>query len=229
MLTQQQLAQFRSAGVVVLPAFIQQAELAQLSAGVDAVLEHDRSQRFREYQGTEYDMQNLPVPGTTSMALPRYSALASQPAEEVDLHVGLMRMRTSVGEVAEHSAAIGEALLGSGPIWSAMTQLLGPDFIFVGSEVMCGSWNEWRGQGWHSDRGMADGGSNPDELEFTRAKLMAYTVTTEPQRGALRVIPCSNRPPLHGALTRMIQGQAGTCTNPFSTALVYGTRARYPY
>lgn len=205
MLTEQQLAQFRSAGVVVLRQFFAPADLARLSAGVDVVLAADRGRRYREYQGVEYDMENLPG-DAASMALPRYSVLASQPAEEVELHVGLMRMRTSVGGVAEHNAALGETMLASEAVWGAMGQLLGPEFIFVGSEVMCGSWNEWRGQGWHSDRGMADGDSDLDELAFTRAKLMAYpAMATQPQHGALRVIPASHRRPLHGALTRLVQ------------------------
>lgn len=82
------------------------------------------------------------------------------------------------------------------------------DFIFVGSEIMCGSWNAWRGQGWHSDRGMQQGGSDLHELAWPRAKFMMYTSATRADCGALRVIPASHLAPLHGDLTRLIQSES---------------------
>jgi ectoine hydroxylase-related dioxygenase (phytanoyl-CoA dioxygenase family) len=205
-LSEAELQTFRTAGFVVLRGFFDDAEMDLIGREVSSVLADDRGRRFRRAQdGIEYDMENLPVPGTASMELERYSQLVGESASAVDERVALMRTRTSTGFVAERSHPLGEAIVAGDKVWSLMGQLLGEDFIFAGSEVMCGSWNNWRGQGWHSDRGMADGGSDLDELNWTRAKLMMYTTNTSAECGALRVIPASHRAPLHGELTRMIQ------------------------
>ena len=198
--------QFRTAGFVMLRQLFDPAEMDRIGGAVDAVLAADRGQRYRlANDGIEYDTENLPVHGTPSMGLERYRALAGESAAEVELRVELMSTRTSAGFVAERSQPLGETLVAGEKVWPMMAQLLGGDFIFTGSEVMCGSWNSWRGQSWHSDRGMVNGGSDPDELVWTRAKFLMYTSETRASAGALRLIPASHRAPLHGELTRMIQ------------------------
>ena len=205
-LSEAELEQFRTAGFVVLRGFFDAEEMNLITREVSSVLDADRGRRYRRAQdGIEYDMQNLPEHGTASMDLERYSQLAGESASAVEERVELMRTRTSTGFVAERSQALGEVVVAGDKVWPMMEQLLGKTFIFTGSEIMCGSWNSWRGQGWHSDRGMADGGSDLDELNWTRAKFMMYTTDTSAERGALRVIPASHRAPLHGELTRMIQ------------------------
>ena len=205
-LSEADLEAFRTAGFVVLRGFWDDAEMDLIGREVSSVIADDRGRRYRRAQdGIEYDMKNLPVPGTESMELERYSQLVGESASAVEERVALMRTRTSTGFVAERSQPLGEAIVAGDKVWSLMEQLLGEDFIFAGSEIMCGSWNSWRGQGWHSDRGMSDGGSNLDELNWTRAKFMMYTTDTSAEHGALRVIPASHRALLHGELTRMIQ------------------------
>jgi ectoine hydroxylase-related dioxygenase (phytanoyl-CoA dioxygenase family) len=207
LLSERECEQFRTVGFVVLRQFFSPVEVENIVAPVEHVLRTDRSRRYRmAADGIEYDMENLPFPGTAAMSLERYAGLAQLSAAEVNLRVELMRMRTSVGEVAEQQPTLGEQLLADDKVWDKIAQLLGEDFIFTGSEVMCGSFNEWHGQGWHSDRGMAPGGSDLDELAWQRAKLLMYPgMKTTAGAGALRVIPASHRPPLHGELTRMIQ------------------------
>ena len=100
--------------------------------------------------------------------------------------------------VVEQNDAIGELLFAESRAWDIMEELLGPDFILAGSEAMRGSFNAQADQGFHSDRGMGDGGSNQAELDYTRVKMMVYTVPTTAEHGALRVIPASHRAPLHG-------------------------------
>ena len=100
--------------------------------------------------------------------------------------------------VVEQNDEIGELLFAESRAWDIMAELLGPDFILAGSEAMRGSFNAQADQGFHSDRGMGDGGSNKAELDYTRVKMMVYTVPTTAEHGALRVIPASHRAPLHG-------------------------------
>ena len=111
---------------------------------------------------------------------------------------GCLLTPRALAVVVEQNDEIGELLFAESRAWDIMAELLGPDFILAGSEAMRGSFNAQADQGFHSDRGMGDGGSNKAELDYTRVKMMVYTVPTTAEHGALRVIPASHRAPLHG-------------------------------
>ena len=91
-------------------------------------------------------------------------------------------------------------------IYDPVEQLLGPEFIWGGSDG-----NLYVGDtAWHSD-------SKPDPVEYlyTRIKVALYLDPVTSHTGCLRVIPGSHRPPLHEdleplrLLRRMQPGYAG--------------------
>jgi ectoine hydroxylase-related dioxygenase (phytanoyl-CoA dioxygenase family) len=89
-------------------------------------------------------------------------------------------------------------------LWCVAEQLLGIDFVWLGSEG-----NRFVGNtGWHPD------GS---ELSYRRLKVIFYFESLDVTNGALRVIPGSHRDPLHSALRPLIQ-RKGSITP-------YGARA----
>jgi len=78
-------------------------------------------------------------------------------------------------------------------LYAPMEQLLGKGFIWSGSEgnnaIAPGPAHDW-----HADR------PGPKELDYRRIKIMLYLSAMKKEEGALRVIPGSQREPLHSAL-----------------------------
>ena len=76
-------------------------------------------------------------------------------------------------------------------IYKTVEELLGPDFIWAGSEgnITAGDHE------WHPDRPGDD-----EEISYVRLKTMLYLDETTKESGALRVIPGSHRMPLHGEI-----------------------------
>ncbi len=79
-------------------------------------------------------------------------------------------------------------------IYGMMERLLGPGFIWGGSEGQDGR----ASADWHADR------PGVDELFFTRIKVHLYLDATTEAIGALRVIPGSHRMPLHELLVTQL-------------------------
>jgi hypothetical protein len=73
-------------------------------------------------------------------------------------------------------------------IYRIIEQLLGPEFIWSGSE---GNLTVHSEHGWHADR------QGEAELSYIRIKVMFYLDPVTKERGCLRVIPGSHRLPLH--------------------------------
>ena len=78
-------------------------------------------------------------------------------------------------------------------IYNAMGALLGPGFIWSGSE---GNYaiDPDPTHDWHADR------PGRFELDYLRIKIMLYLSPMKKEEGALRLIPCSHRDPLHTEL-----------------------------
>ena len=79
-------------------------------------------------------------------------------------------------------------------IYGTMEKLLGPGFIWAGSEGQNGR----ASADWHTDR------PGREELFFTRIKTHLYLDVTTEDAGALRVIPGSHRMPLHDLLVTQL-------------------------
>jgi hypothetical protein len=79
-------------------------------------------------------------------------------------------------------------------IYIPMTQLLGQDVIWSGSEGNQGIAGGRAAHHWHADR------PGPLELGYTRIKIILYMDPMRKDTGALRVIPGSHRSPFHEAL-----------------------------
>jgi len=78
-------------------------------------------------------------------------------------------------------------------IYPAVEQLMGPDFVWVGSE---GNISGRDNIVWHPDRKYY----NPEEerfVDFAQMKVMIYLQTVTRDSGCLRVIPGSHRMPYH--------------------------------
>ena len=80
-------------------------------------------------------------------------------------------------------------LLVDDRIHGTIEGLLGPDFIFAGSE---GQVTSHRYHGWHTDRP-----GDEEELSYLRIKVMIYLDPLDKDSGCLRVIPGSHQLPLH--------------------------------
>jgi len=78
-------------------------------------------------------------------------------------------------------------------IYGAMQSLLGGGLIWSGSEGNKES-DPPGDHDWHADR------PGPKELDYRRIKIMLYLSAMKKEEGALRVIPGSQREPLHSAL-----------------------------
>lgn len=73
-------------------------------------------------------------------------------------------------------------------IYGTVERLLGPDFIWAGSE---GNVNVNYQHRWHSDR------PGEHQLDYKRVKIMFYLDSLTADSGALRVMPGSHRMPMH--------------------------------
>jgi hypothetical protein len=76
-------------------------------------------------------------------------------------------------------------------IYQPIEQLLGPGFIWGGSEGNKGSFNETNDHQWHCDR------AGELDLHYTRIKIMIYFQPMQKDNGALRLIPGSHHPSFH--------------------------------
>lgn len=90
-------------------------------------------------------------------------------------------------------------------IYEPLEQLLGPDFVWIGSDgnLYVGDTN------WHPD------GSN---LGYGRIKVAFYLDPVTKDTGCLRVIPGSHRPPLHEALKPMLERRGDPDWAPFAVS-----------
>ena len=79
-------------------------------------------------------------------------------------------------------------LLEDDRIYGTISELLGSDFIWCGSE---GNIKSNSFHGFHPDR------TGPHDCDYLRIKLMIYLEPLDKDSGCLRVIPGSHRPPLH--------------------------------
>lgn len=101
------------------------------------------------------------------------------------------------GFVERHAKLVD--LLDDDRIVDIATQLLGPDFIWIGSDG-----NRYVGEtGWHPD------GSN---LSYRRIKFLFYLDPLGRESGALRLIPGSHLDSLHSSLRRLLQRRDETIT-----------------
>lgn len=99
-------------------------------------------------------------------------------------------------------------------IAEVVTDLIGPDFIWAGSE---GHATLNSTHGWHADRTS----EVPEELAYTRLKINMYLDPITAENGALRVLPGSHQPEFHKILEPLetIHLKAG---NSDPTATPYG-------
>ena len=111
--------------------------------------------------------------------------------------------RQAVLGVAERRPLL-MSLIESDLIYEAMEQLLGPNFVWVGSDG-----NLYVGDtDWHPDS---------KSLDYRRIKVAYYLDPVAADTGCLRVIPGSHRDPLHTAL-RVLQPARPDTTTPFGLA-----------
>lgn len=94
-------------------------------------------------------------------------------------------------------------------IHEAIASLLGPDFLWSGSEGNTGVAMHNQFHAWHSDR---CGEAEPD---YRRVKVMIYLTPVRKETGCLRVIPGSHKLPLYRELDGLNQQQADTCAQLF--------------
>jgi ectoine hydroxylase-related dioxygenase (phytanoyl-CoA dioxygenase family) len=108
--------------------------------------------------------------------------------------------RQAVLGVAERRPLL-TRLIESDLIYEAMEQLLGPNFVWVGSDG-----NLYVGDtAWHPDS---------KNLHYRRIKVAFYLDPVTAETGCLRVIPGSHRDPLHTALIGLMPANAAG-TTPF--------------
>lgn len=86
-------------------------------------------------------------------------------------------------------------LIADDRIYSPMRDLLGEDFVWVGSEGMYGFSEQLRDHHWRSD-----GDKDLQKLAYKHIKVMLFLDPLRRESGALRVIPGSHRLPLYKAL-----------------------------
>ena len=97
-------------------------------------------------------------------------------------------------------------------IYLAIEQLLGPGFVWGGSEGNRGSFNETNDHQWHCDR------AGQIELQYTRIKIMIYLQAMRKDTGALRVVPGSHLQPFHEKLLVLQPQQEGTSLGVFGVS-----------
>ena len=94
-------------------------------------------------------------------------------------------------------------------IYETIAGLLGPGFIWAGSEGNVTVRSEHR---WHADR------PGEQEVGYTRVKVMLYLDRVTKESGCLRVIPGSHRQPLHIDLSLLSANQGDPGFMPFGVA-----------
>ena len=94
-------------------------------------------------------------------------------------------------------------------IYLPLEQLLGPGFVWGGSEGNKGSFNEEQSHPWHCDR------PGEEEPDYVRIKVMLYLTATKKETGALRVMPGSHSPPFYDHLDRLNHIQSRPEETPF--------------
>ena len=144
---------------------------------------------------------------------------AFSPAEMADITVEFDDQMTELrggppfdGETGENRAPFVELhsslarLAVDDRIYGTAEELLGPDFVWAGSEgnITVGD------HGWHADRP-----GDHEEISYVRLKTMLYLDDTTKDSGALRVIPGSHRMPLHGEIEPERRHQRGETVDPF--------------
>ena len=97
-------------------------------------------------------------------------------------------------------------------IYLPMEQLLGPGFIWGGSEGVSGSFNETNDHNWHSDR------ADQIDLQYRRIKIMIYLQPMRKDTGALRVIPGSHHTAFHRSLLPLQSQHEESCPRAFGVA-----------
>lgn len=97
-------------------------------------------------------------------------------------------------------------------IYGVVEDLLGPDFLWSGSEGNVGAAQANQFHAWHSDR---PGEAEPD---YRRLKVMIYLTPVGKDSGCLRVIPGSHRPPLYHDLTALCEQHNDTSERLFGVA-----------
>ena len=97
-------------------------------------------------------------------------------------------------------------------IYLPMEQLLGPGFIWGGSEGVSGSFNETNDHNWHSDR------AGQIDLQYMRIKIMIYLQPMRKETGALRVIPGSHHAPFHRGLLPLHSQHEEACPGTFGVS-----------
>ena len=85
-------------------------------------------------------------------------------------------------------------------IYQSIVDLLGPGFVWGGSEGHKGSFTEENLLQWHSDR------PEEIEMEYCRVKVMMYLQPMQKQTGALRIIPGSHHIPFLRHLRALHEG-----------------------
>lgn len=128
-----------------------QAEAERLLAAADAELQLlDDQQRQEGWQeGSIPVLQAQQQPNSTR----RYMSAAAGSNGNVTLP-----------SCAENEELLGIALVATAQVWNRVGELLGPDFVFAGSECnRAGAGDDF--QGWHSDRGILGKGSDQYELD----------------------------------------------------------------
>lgn len=98
------------------------------------------------------------------------------------------------GEFVESRPAL-TRLVEDDRIYLPVTELLGEDLFWIGSEGMWGIDPKLADHTWHFD-----GHKTARHLDYPRTKIMLYLDPQRRDTGALRVIPGSHRDPLHKTL-----------------------------
>ena len=111
-----------------------------------------------------------------------------------------------VGEFVEQRPLLTNLLVDD-RIHGTIEGLLGPDFIWGGSE---GQVTGHRHHGWHTDRP-----GDEEEISYLRIKVMIYLDPLDKDSGCLRVLPGSHRLPLHGEIEPEEHHQHGDYVKPF--------------
>ena len=95
-------------------------------------------------------------------------------------------------------------------IYLSIGELLGGDFIWIGSEIMWGIDPKLADHTWHFD-----GHKTARHLDYTRTKVMLYLDPQRKDTGALRVIPGSHRDPFHQTLFPLQDAHLGGDPSPY--------------